>query len=330
MSIDSHHQSKMNYFREIENILIPNLVKEKHKIKQKIKNTLDYNIIFLYKDEINIINSKIRNIKYQEKHYLLDNMHILEIYYTNIKLINENKHNINNTLHFFNKQTINELNFSNNQQYWKNNGRCNIIYYNPMVCSFCNGEIVQEFCTKCFSINKLLIDNSCNTNNNSNINNIITDNSYKRIIHLKKILNQMNGKNTMKIPNTIIDDIRNRMKIQKIELLNYDILYDILKKLKLKKYFYQINHILSIFNVKIDVMDYVLIDSICHVFTLLQEPFNKYRINKRSNFFSYNFIIYKILEYLNETTFIKKIPKLKNIEKERKQNELFDLCIKSI
>ena len=100
MSIDSHHQSKMNYFREIENILIPNLVKEKHKIKQKIKNTLDYNIIFLYKDEINIINNNIRNIKYQEKHYLLDNMHIFEVYYNNIKIINENKHNINNTLHF--------------------------------------------------------------------------------------------------------------------------------------------------------------------------------------------------------------------------------------
>ena len=329
MSIDNHHQAKMNYFREIENIIIPNLVKEKHKIKQKIKNTLDYNTIFLYKDEISNINTNIRNIKYQEKHYLLDNMHILEVYYTNINLINENKHNINNTLHFFNKQTINELNFSNNQQYWKNNGKCNVLYYDPMICSFCNGEIVQEYCTKCYSINKLLVDNSCNTNNNNN-NNTITDNSYKRIIHLKKILNQMNGKNTMKIPNTIITDIRNRMKLQKIELLNYDLLYDILQKLKLKKYFYQINHILSIFNVKIDVMDYVLIDSICHIFTLLQGPFNKYRVNTRSNFFSYNFIIYKILEYLNETTFIKKIPKLKNVEKERKQNELFNLCIKSI
>ena len=42
------------------------------------------------------------------------------------------------------------------------------------------------------------------------------------------------------------------MKIQKIDLLNYDLLYDILKKLKLKKYIYQINHILSIFNVTID------------------------------------------------------------------------------
>ena len=138
MSIDNHHQSKMNYFREIENILIPNLVKEKHKIKHQIKNTLDYNTVFLYKDEISNINNKIRNIKYQEKHYLLDNMHILEVYYNNIKLINENKHNINNTLHFFNKQTINEVNFSNNQHYWKNNGICNVIYYNPMICSFCN------------------------------------------------------------------------------------------------------------------------------------------------------------------------------------------------
>ena len=86
MSIDSHHQIKMNYFREIENNIIPNLVKEKHKIKQKIKNTLDYNTVFLYKDAINNINTKIRNIKYQEKHYLLDNMHILEVYYNNIKI----------------------------------------------------------------------------------------------------------------------------------------------------------------------------------------------------------------------------------------------------
>ena len=329
MSIDNHYQSKMKYFREIQNIIIPNLIKEKQEIKQKIKHIIDLDTMFLYKDTINNINNKIKNVKYQEKHYLLENMHLLEVYYSNIKLINETKNNINNTFHFFNKHTINEINFSNNQRYWRNNGKCDVIYFDPMICSFCNGQIVQDFCTSCFSINKILIDNSCNNiNNNSNI--IITDNSYKRIIYLKKILNQMNGKNTMSIPINIIDDIRNRMKLQKIELLNYELLYDILKKLKLKKYFYQMNHILSIFNVRIDVMDYTLIESICHIFTLLQEPFNKYRINKRSNFFSYNFIIYKILEYLNETTFIKKIPKLKNIEKERKQNELFDLCIKSI
>ena len=329
MSIDNHYQSKMKYFREIQNIIIPNLIKEKQEIKQKIKHIIDLDTMFLYKDTINNINNKIKNVKYQEKHYLLENMHLLEVYYSNIKLINETKNNINNTFHFFNKHTINEINFSNNQRYWRNNGKCDVIYFDPMICSFCNGQIVQDFCTSCFSINKILIDNSCNNiNNNSNI--IITDNSYKRIIYLKKILNQMNGKNTMSIPINIIDDIRNRMKLQKIELLNYELLYDILKKLKLKKYFYQMNHILSIFNVRIDVMDYTLIESICHIFTLLQEPFNKYRINKRSNFFSYNFIIYKILEYLNETTFIKKIPKLKNIENERKQNELFDLCIKSI
>ena len=329
MSIDNHYQSKMKYFREIQNIIIPNLIKEKQEIKQKIKHIIDLDTMFLYKDAINNINNKIKNVKYQEKHYLLENMHLLEVYYSNIKLINETKNNINNTFHFFNKHTINEINFSNNQRYWRNNGKCDVIYFDPMICSFCNGQIVQDFCTSCFSINKTLIDNSCNNiNNNSNI--IITDNSYKRIIYLKKILNQMNGKNTMSIPINIIDDIRNRMKLQKIELLNYELLYDILKKLKLKKYFYQMSHILSIFNVRIDVMDYTLIESICHIFTLLQEPFNKYRINKRSNFFSYNFIIYKILEYLNETTFIKKIPKLKNIEKERKQNELFDLCIKSI
>ena len=257
MSIDSHYQNKMNYFREIQNIIIPNLVKEKQEIKQKIKNTLDYNTIFLYEDAINNINNKIRNIKYQEKHYLLENMHILEVYYNNIKLINENKHNINNTFHFFDKHTINELNFSNNQRYWRNNGKCDVIYFDPMICSFCNGQIVQEYYTNCFSINKILIDNSCNNNNSNNnsYNNITIDNSYKRIIHLKKILNQINGKNTMTIPINITDDIRNRMKLQKIELLNYDLLYDILKKLKLKKYFYQINHILSIFNINIDVMD---------------------------------------------------------------------------
>ena len=67
-----------------------------------------------------------------------------------------------------------------------------------MICSFCNGKIVQEFCTNCFSIKTVLLDNSCNNinSNNNSCNNIITDNSYKRIIHLKKILNQMNGKNT--------------------------------------------------------------------------------------------------------------------------------------
>ena len=64
-------------------------------------------------------------------------MHILEVYYNNIKLINENKHSINNTLHFFNKHTINEIHFSNNQRYWRNNGKCDVIYFDSMICSFC-------------------------------------------------------------------------------------------------------------------------------------------------------------------------------------------------
>ena len=40
MSIDNHYQSKMKYFGEIQNIIIPNLVKEKQEIKQKIKHYL--------------------------------------------------------------------------------------------------------------------------------------------------------------------------------------------------------------------------------------------------------------------------------------------------
>ena len=198
MSIDNHYQSKMKYFREIQNIIIPNLIKEKQEIKQKIKHIIDLDTMFLYKDAINNINNKIKNVKYQEKHYLLENMHLLEVYYSNIKLINETKNNINNTFHFFNKHTINEINFSNNQRYWRNNGKCDVIYFDSMICSFCNGKIVQEFCTNCFSIKTVLLDNSCNNinSNNNSCNNIITDNSYKRIIHLKKILNQMNDKNT--------------------------------------------------------------------------------------------------------------------------------------
>ena len=74
-TIDEKHTEMLNQFYENEMVLIPKLQEEKTRLKSLIPN-LKENEIDTYmdiRDKINDINTQIKNLKYQKKHYLLDN-----------------------------------------------------------------------------------------------------------------------------------------------------------------------------------------------------------------------------------------------------------------
>ena len=331
ISIDEFHKNQMEYFNEIKTIIIPNFKKEKEQLKSKLllENKIENRLYII--DEIKNIKQKIFNIKFLEKNYLLKNIKHLEIYYNNKKDVENNINEKSNLNDFFNVLPI-EKEVNTNRDFWNVNDKPFIDYYNQSVCTVCNIEMKETeygffVCEKCNSISKNIINENKNENN---MDRIINNSCYLRLSYFKKIINQLNGRATMKISTEVIQIIKNRIEIEKLKNINYYIIKELLKKLKLKKYIDQIVHILSLLGIHIIQMPDTLINKLCSIFQSLQEPFHKYCDKSRVNFFPYHFIVYELLMYLGEKQYIQHNSILKNIEKNQNQNELFEKCINEI
>ena len=86
-------------------------------------------------------------------------------------------------------------------------------------------------CNNCFFINKeIIIENKIE----NSIDRIIHNTGYMRKSYFRKVINQLNGRATMKIKIEIIDLIKNRIEIEKIKIINFYVIKNLLKKLKLK------------------------------------------------------------------------------------------------
>ena len=258
--------------------------------------------------------------------------HYFEFYYNNKKEVENNNNEKTYLNDFFNILPLEEKNKDTNREFWNKNEKPQLQYYDQNVCQSCNLEMKEThdgffICDNCFYINKDIINENKNENS---MDRIINNTSYLRQSYFKKIINQMNGRATMKIKQEIIDLIKNRIEIEKIEIITFSVIKNLLKKLKLKKYVDQIVHILSLLGIHINQMPDDLIEKLCSLFQSIQEPFRKNCPKIRVNFFPYHFIIYKLLIHLGEIKYIQYYPKLKNIEKNQNQNELFEKCINEI
>ena len=86
-------------------------------------------------------------------------------------------------------------------------------------------------CNNCFFINKeIIIENKIE----NSIDRIIQNTGYMRMSYFRKVINQLNGRAAMKIKIEIIDLIKNRIEIEKIKIINFYVIKNLLKKLKLK------------------------------------------------------------------------------------------------
>lgn len=259
---------------------------------------------------------KMKEIVREENKYLLQNFHYLEEYYTNIDLISKNQNE---------KIKINEINSEN--KYWQHNG-VRLTYYKSNICNNCNSEMVEDeaflTCKKCSTFHPILLSSTTDeVHLPSNV-------SYSRLSHFKKTIYQFCGIKTMNIKMFDIESIKNRIKYDRVSKINYNSINTILKKLKLKKYIDQIYHILYILGHvnQVPKIDDNIVNKLIFLFNAIQEPFNRLKIN--SNFFNYKFTLYKLLVYLDFQEINPFIPRIKNIENLKLQNELFDRCLLQI
>lgn len=141
-------------------------------------------------------------------------------------------------------------------------------------------------------------------------------------------MSQFQGKETTEIPNSIYTDILKEVKKQNIKdltLLTPIKMRDILRKLRLYKYYEHIPYITYKINgVQPPVMSRKIEERIRNMFKEIQEPFTKHCPKNRKNFLNYNYVLHKFCELLELNEFRDCFPLLKSREKLMEQDKIWE------
>jgi hypothetical protein len=100
---------------------------------------------------------------------------------------------------------------------------------------------------------------------------------------------------------------------------------DILKKLRLHRYYEHVPHIINTLNgLPPPTMSRNTEEKIRNMFKAIQEPFTKFCPKDRKNFLSYNYVLHKFCELLMLDQFIHCFPLLKSREKLQHQDKIWE------
>ena len=350
-TLDEKHKEIINNFTKAEKDQLPKLRKEKKQLLEEMeRDDIDIHKKLNIKDRIFEINSEIKIIKNSKKQYFLENSKYIFDYFENKKNISKDiqpaktaKLSIIDT--FFklkqnSEQTETEpINTNTISKYFQNNDVSVVdmsqYVYPTDICRNCHkGElIVYEdegilICNNCYASVPYLVENEKPTYKEPPKE--VCFYAYKRINHFKEIIAQFQGKETTQIPDEVIDNIRNQIKKERIDVsqLTYYKSKEIFKKLGYNKYYEHIAFIKNKLGVKPPVMSQELEETLCNLFMELQSPYSKNCPDYRVNFLNYYYALYKLCELLGETQFMNDIPMLKDREKIIEQDEIWrKMCV---
>jgi DNA-directed RNA polymerase subunit RPC12/RpoP len=155
---------------------------------------------------------------------------------------------------------------------------------------------------------------------------------YKRINHFREWCNQVQGKESTDIPDEIFEKILMEIKKDKItdlKKITYLKMRDILKRLRINKYYEHINYIINRINgIPTPQFSPELEDKLCNMFRSIQAPFLKHCPKDRKNFLSYSYVLYKFFQILGLNEYLKYFPLLKSREKLYVQDQIWKkICI---
>ena len=366
-TIDEKHTEMMNYFNRIETEIIPQLESNKKIIIDSIPLLKEHQIdqYLDMRDKIISIKKEIRELKKKKKHYFLDNSKYIFQYfeqkqqisnkttiisYDTIPASSKTSNNIVNSFFKIKKSDQNTETIDNDkytqskklyQNYWRNvnNEIPNIqdFVISSVVCELCHkGELIPQdeegilICNNksCGKFITYIVDSSKPTNKEPP--NEVSYTAYIRLNHFKEILSQFQAKETTQIPEEVINNIKARIKRERItdlSKLNYDKMREILRKLGYNKYFEHIQYINSLFGIKPPIMDDQLHETLCVLFISIQQPYALYCPAGRTNFFNYAYILHQLLVLLDQTQYIPYISLLKDDTKQREQDAIWkDVC----
>jgi len=305
------------------------------KLKDQIKvinnsNEIEYyekthNILFNYYDMIDKQsnnNSVINNIKYKNKS-------IIDSFNLNI---NKNDEVINNDIYEDSEKIIEKSSLVDEYLAITNNNHIKKIEYDTReLCRKCCNSLtcLQQdaimICNICGYQEPLLVEQNRpilkqNTKDTSHF-------SYKRINHFREWCNQVQGKESTDIPNEVFEKILNEIKKEKINdtrNITYNKMREILKRLRINKYYEHINYIINRINgIPTPQFSSDLEEKLCSMFRDIQAPFLKHCPKDRKNFLSYSYVLYKFFQILGLNEYLKFFPLLKSREKLYAQDQIW-------
>jgi predicted ribosome quality control (RQC) complex YloA/Tae2 family protein len=140
--------------------------------------------------------------------------------------------------------------------------------------------------------------------------------SYKRINHFREWCSQVQGKESTDIPEEIFENILQEIKKEKIHdtrKLTYSKMREIMKRLRINKFYEHINYIINRINgVPTPHFSPELEEKLCSMFKEIQGPFLKHCPKERKNFLSYSYVLYKFFQILNMHEYLRFFPLLKS------------------
>lgn len=206
-------------------------------------------------------------------------------------------------------------------------------------CSHCTSTdrtvIIHDgytFCNSCFTVEYVLVDHEKPSYKEPPKE--ITYFSYKRINHFNEWLNQIQGKETTEIPEEVYDKILLEIKKQKINnmasLTNAKV-RDILKKLKINKYYEHVPHIINrLSGISMPHITPELEERLRHMFCQIQVPFLKHSPPTRKNFLSYSYVLHKFMQLLEKDQYLPSFPLLKSRDKLLAQDAIWAKICKEL
>lgn len=208
----------------------------------------------------------------------------------------------------------------------------------PLVgsCNNCNIEltiIIQEgmmICPTCGYQELMLVEQNRPIYRQSNKE--ASNQSYKRVNHFNEWVSQIQGKESTEIPEEIFEKILSEIKKEQIKdtlKLSYNKMREILKKLKFNKYYEHIYYIIYRLNgISPPNFSPELEEKLRNMFKEIQGPFLKHCPDKRKNFLSYSYVLFKFCQLLEKDEYLKHFSLLKSREKLHVQDQIWKkICL---
>lgn len=210
---------------------------------------------------------------------------------------------------------------------------------NAGVCQYCGSDertvrLLEGFieCNKCFAMEDVLIDHDKPSYREPPKE--VSYFAYKRMNHLNEHLSQSQGRESTNVDDHVIDLILLELKKQKITNM-MDVtagkIKEILKKLRIHKYYEHSAHILSRLTGKpVPHLSPELEEQLRIMFRMIQYPFLLHAPSSRKNFLSYSFVLHKCLQLLGHDEFLSSFPLLKSRDKLAAQDAIWRKICKDL
>jgi hypothetical protein len=158
--------------------------------------------------------------------------------------------------------------------------------------------------------------------------------AYKRVNHWREWLAQIQGKETTEIPSEVYDKILleiQKQRITNLADLNHSKIREILKSLRINKFYEHTPYILHKLNGKpIPHMSAELEDQLGTMFKMIQYPFLVHAPSTRRNFLSYAYVLHKTTQLLGHEEFLGSFPLLKSRDKLAAQDAIWKAICKDL